>query len=153
MRKIALFVIGIALTAVTIGARADRKPADIPVKGAPLAQLFASDFRKLSIDPTSIKRGLADTFTIIVYNSYTAKAREAGLVPDNVAASSGRVEIDCNRGTYRVVSDLNLDASGKVIGVTGDAGASGAIKGNEVVAEIAGFTCVPGTAAARGNAT
>ena len=133
--------------------RADERSADIPSAHTTLAQLFTSDFRKLSIDPTSIKRGAHDTFTIIVYNTYSKKARAAGLVPDHVAASSGRVEIDCDAGTFRVVSDYNLDGANKIIGSTGDAGAGGVIRGNQVVAEIAAYTCLPGTAAAQGNGT
>lgn len=153
MNRYAAFLVIVSSFLLAPQARADENAADIPAKGAHLAQLFESDFRKLSVDPASIKRGPEDTFTIIVFNAYTDKARAAGLVPDHVVASSGRVRIDCDNGTYRVVSDHNLNAADKVIGETGDAGATGVIKGNEVVAEIAAYTCRPGTAAARGTGT
>lgn len=114
---------------------------DIPASNAPLAQLFSSALRRLSIDPTSVHRNKDGSFTVIIVNRYTRRAREMGLVPANVDRSSGRALIDCSKGTYRVLTDWNLSSKGIVLGPTGDAGANGPIGANEVVAEIASLMC------------
>jgi hypothetical protein len=140
MKRAIAFVLIFGL--LTCHAHADQK--DVPVKGSPLAPMFTSGFRHLLVDPSSVKRD-ADGFTIIVLDEYTKRAHEMGLVPNEEAASSGRLHVNCSSGTYEILTDFKLDASHRIIGEVGDAGESGTVSANRVIGEIAGLMCKPET--------
>lgn len=115
--------------------------ADVPPASAELATLYTSPFRQLEIDPDSVVRGSDGSFTLIVYSVFSHRAHEMGLIPQNVVATSGRARIDCAEGTYRILTNHEVDVHRKIVGEVGDAGAGGLIPSNTVVAEIARYMC------------